>query len=350
MEENAEADGHEDAADDDAAHRDVALRAKELALGADAFREQVMDGAAHDAADDTRHREKPDDARHGEHADADVAHVLREDRADRCLREQDVLAADDHLVVAAEVVDDRDADDPGEERTRRDDDGVAQTREIADAEERRIIVEAEDELVLVGERLAPRDSCRRQELLPPAERVEHEIVYHRDRARKQHDVRFRTLVRLQDFCGRAAGRERIDAVHFLAEITAEDGREEHAEHAAEDNRDGHFEEREVLDAEDVERRQDEHRAAEHVRARARDGLDVHGLRECVLAMEDDRHAHSEHGDRRKSIDRLADLQREVADREGEQDREEQSPDDDVGVDFLIRLVRGHQRRMLLPLI
>ena len=67
-------------------------------------------------------------------------------------------------------------------------------------------------------------------------------------------------------------------------------------------------------------------------------------------MEDDRHAHGEHGDRRERIDRLADLQREVADREGEQDREEQSPDDDVGVDFLIRLVRGHQRRMLLPLI
>ena len=162
---------------------------------------------------------------------------------------------------------------------------------------------------------------RRQELLPPAQRVEHEVVDERDRTAQEHQMGFCTLIRLEHLSRRTARRERIDAVHLLTEVAAEDRRKEDAEHTTEHDRDGHLNERDILDVQDVERRQDEHRTADDVRARARDGLDVDRLWEGVLAVEEHRHAHGQYRHRCKGIDRLPNLQAEIADRQGEQHRE-----------------------------
>lgn len=167
----------------------------------------------------------------------------------------------------------------------------------------------------------PSERRRRQELLPPAQRVEHEVVDERDRAAQEHQMGFRALIRFEHLSRRTARRERIDAVHLLTEVAAEDRRQEDAEHAAEHDWDGHLNERDILDVQNVERRQDEHRTADDVRARTRDGLDVDRLWEGVLAVEEHRHAHGQYRHRRKGIDRLPDLQAEIADRQGEQHRE-----------------------------
>ena len=321
MEEDGKQDGHEQAAEDNLRHRQILLRAQQHARGRSALREEVCDSALDDADDDTRHREQSDDARHREHADADVADVLREDRVDRCIGEQHRLAVDDHRVVAAEIIGDRDADEPREERASRDDGRIAQAREVADAEQRRVVVETEDELVLVREHLAPVERRRRQELLPPAERVEHEVVDERDCTAHEHDVGLRPLIRLEHLRRRTARREWVDTVHLLAEVAAEDRRQKDAEHTAEHNRDGHLEERDIFDVQDVERRQDEHRAADDIRTGTRDGLDGDRLREGVPAVKEYRHAHGQHRHRCKGIDRLPDLQAEIADRQSKEHRE-----------------------------
>lgn len=258
MEEDGKQDGHEQADEDNLRHRQILLRAQQHARGRSALREEVCDSALDDADDDTRHREQSDDARHREHADA---------------------------------------------------------------EQRRVVVETEDELVLVREHLAPVERRRRQELLPPADRVEHEVVDERDCTAHEHDVGLRPLIRLEHLRRRTARWEWVDTVHLLAEVAAEDRRQKDAEHTAEHNRDGHLEERDIFDVQDVERRQDEHRAADDIRTGTRDGLDVDRLREGVPAVKEYRHAHGQHRHRCKGIDRLPDLQAEIADRQSKEHRE-----------------------------
>ena len=143
-------------------------------------------------------------------------------------------------MVTAEIVDDRDTDEPREEGTGGNDGGVAKAREVTDAEEGCVVVEAESQFVFIGCRLAPGKGHRRQDFLPPTEAVEDEVVGHGQETAEDHDFSLGAFVAAQDFSSGPTRREGIGCVHFFAEVAAEGRGQEDAENAAEDDGDDHF--------------------------------------------------------------------------------------------------------------
>lgn len=350
MEEEREQGAHGQGPCDNLAHGQVLLGPQEACGRRRARCEQVRSGPADDPADDAGHGDQADDAGHGQHADADVTDVLREDGVNRRIGQEDGLAVEGHDVFAAEVVDDGDADEPREERARCDDGGVAQAREVADAQESGVVIQAESQLVFGRRGLAPGEGQRRQDFLPPAQGVEDEVIGHGQEAAEDHDVGLGAFVTGQDFGGGPAGREGVGRVHFFAEVAAERRRQEDAQDAAEDDGDDHFPIGKLaVELQDEQGRQDEHDTADDVGPGAGDGLDVDRFREGILALEEDGHPHGQDGDGRKGIDGLADFQAEIADGQRKEGGEEEPPADDVGIDFNVILVRRHGRIIRAPL-
>lgn len=350
VEEEREQGAHGQGSRDNLAHGQVLLGPQEACGRGRARREQVRSGPADDPADDAGHGDQADDAGHGQHADADVTDVLREDGVDGRIGQEDGLSVEGHDVFAAEVVDDGDADEPREERARCDDSCVAQAREVADAQEGGVVIQAESQLVFRRRGLAPGEGQRRQDFLPPAQGVEDEVIGHGQEAAEDHDVGLGTAVAAEDFGSGPAGREGVSRIHFFTEVAAERRRQEDAQDAAEDDGDDHFRIGQLaVELQDEQGRQDEHDAADDVGPGAGDGLDVDRFREGILALEEDGHAHGQDGDGRKGIDGLADFQAEIADGQGEEGGEEQPPADDISIDFNVILVRRHGRIIRAPL-
>lgn len=247
-------------------------------------------------------------------------------------------------MFAAQVVDDGDADEPGEERAGCDDGCIAQAREIADTQEGGVVVQAERQFVFRRGGLTPGEGQCRQDFLPPAQAVEDEIIGHSQEAAEDHDVGLGAFIAGQDFGSSPAGREGIGGIHFFAEVAAERRRQEDAQDAAEDDGDDHFRIGQLaVELQDEQGRQDEHDAADDVGPGTGDSLDVDGFREGIFALEEDGHAHGQDGDRRKGIDGLADFQAQVADGQRKEGGKEEPPADDIGIDFNVILVRRHGR-------
>ncbi len=141
---------------------------------------------AYGLADDARLAHDADQARHGDAADSErFADVLEEilGREQRVGLREDLLARDAQqggqrrgVDAAGERAHERHDDEPHQARARGDDEGVFESDDVAQTEQRRRGVEAEDDLELVGRRGAPGAQTGRYRLGPEAERADHEVV------------------------------------------------------------------------------------------------------------------------------------------------------------------------------
>ena len=156
------ASAHDEDAAEDEPHREVAVGALgRRRRGPPLAAEQLLEAEAERLGDDPPAPEDAHDPGRGDGADADVPDVAPEDRPRPSSPPISVPPATGgigDLKLRAEVADERDEEEPGEERAGADDRRVAQADDVAEAHDRGEDVELEDELRLLGEPVEERDA------------------------------------------------------------------------------------------------------------------------------------------------------------------------------------------------
>ena len=102
----------------------------------------------------------PTDARRGDGADADVAHVIRVDLRRGHGGDRHGSRIDRHVHVAAEEPDERNENEVGQNAAGAKDDGAAQAHHVAEAENESDGVEVEDHAAAIGERAHERNELQ----------------------------------------------------------------------------------------------------------------------------------------------------------------------------------------------
>ena len=183
-----------------------------------------------------------------------------------------------------------DDDQPYEERTAADDEGVFQADDIAETGHSRTYVELEDQLGLVGHGSAPGQHLGRNGLSPPAEGRNDEVVDTSYQAADEQQLGILAAVLAADehLGGGSRLREGILPVHILDKIFSERNEEKYTEHAAEQGTEEHLAEihRQLgeLGLEDVQRRESEYGTGHDGSAAGADRLDDDILGQGILAL------------------------------------------------------------------
>ena len=357
MEEYEDRDERGDQDREDPLHRQVALRAFYRSRGGFVAPPQFRYGQPYGLADDLRLLDDADDARHGDASDAErfadegEEVFCREDAGgvgeDVGARHAQQRGHGRRVDRVGQRPDERYDEEPHQARTRRDDHGVFQSDDVAQAQYGGRRVEREYHLELVGCHLSPRADARRYRLRPHAERAYREVVEaaYETCHGQQFGLVAALLARDQHLGrGRSLG-EGVFPVHLLDEIFAERDQQHDSQQPAEERREEHLVKCRV-EPEDVERREGEDGTRDDHARRSADRLDDDVLSQHVLFTQYVAHADGDDGDRDRRFEYLSDLQAEKCRRGREDDGHDDAHRDRIGRHLAGRRRGGHDGRVL----
>ena len=238
-------------------------------------------------------------------------HILYH-RGDSRVHQVDNLASPDE-------VHQRDYHKPYQQASAADYEGIFQTYYISQTEDGRAGIDLQDDLRLVGYRLADSQDSGAYGVRPGPERADHEIVQASHQA--AHEQSTDTLAAFsadQDLRGSRRLRERILPVHLLDEVLPERNQEQDAQDASQQGRQEHLHET-YFHSEDVDGRKGEYRSGDNRPGAASDGLDDHVLPQSFLLPQGTGEPHGYDRYRDCSFEDLSDPQSQVGRRGGKQD-------------------------------
>ena len=322
--------------------RSRSVRSPDAALAHAEGLQRDAEGVRHDA----QRFHDAEDARGGDGADADEAHVAAEDLRRRHLRDRNGARIDRRGVVAADHPDQRHQHQVGEHAAGAENHRTAQSHHVAQAEDEADGVEAQRDAGLVGERADDGHELEIEILLPDVEGGDQKIVDARNRGGLQQQFRLRAALLagdqdLGDGGGLGVGK---DAVHVAHEVAAQRNQEEDAQAAA-----GHADEdglhRVRIELQDVERGQREDGARDHRSRQPADAGDDHVFQQCAAPRIDAREADRQDGDRDRGLHHLPHLQPGVGGGDGEDDAQKDAPSHRARRQFG-ELLRCRHRRLV----
>ena len=306
---------------------------------------QLTAGKTHGVFDDAPALDDADDTSHGDGSDADIAGIVGEDELRIGLRE--------HHRIRSCHAQQRDDEPPDEERAGTDDAGIFQTDNIAEAQHGSTGIDGERELNTLGDVLAPGGHTRRQRLMPPAERADHEVIQTANsRCPDERACLTAALLTADEHLrgGRGLG-ERVFTVHVLHEITAERYQEQDSQTASQQRSKEDLEEVDrnlrILGLQDVQRGQRKDGSCHDDARRGSDALDDDVLAQGALALGGGAQTHGDDGDGNGGLEDLSHLQTQIGSGRREDDRHDNTPRDAPRVDLGVLALRTHQRLIAL---
>ena len=310
-EQETDAQGADDDADENRQHRNVAVGAF---AGGGLSMPECTQRDAETAGDDAHGFQNPEDTGRGDCADAHVADVAAKDLHRGHVGDGDLGGINGHVgQVAADHPDQRHEHEIREDAASAEDHGTAQAHHVSEAEDETDGVEADRDLGAIGERAHDRDELKIQVLLPHVERRRQEVVNAGDgrRLEQQPGLGTALFARHQDLGNGRRFGVRQAAVHLAHEIAAQRDQKRNAQRASgetdEDGLDGMR-----VELQDVERRQREDRAGDDGAREAADARDDDVFQDAGAARIEPRQTDRQdrNGDRR--LHHLPDLQARIS--------------------------------------
>ena len=333
-------------AKEDDFHGDVALGTQHFRFFFGSTFLTTEDGAE-GGFDNTRRLDNAENAGHSDAANADVFHIIGENflRSHRHNIDSSVLTKQGHN------------DPPREERTGADDGSVLQSNQIAGTKQDARAAHIEDELVVVGQRIAPCHPAGGNGFGPELESGGTEVVQATNQTTEQQQFKlFSTFsTRNKNFGGGGGFGEGVLAVHIRNEVLAEGDQEKDAEEAAEEGGEEDLEEVDIeLDAwvaflDDVDGGKCEDGTRYNHTGTGADGLDDDIFGERAFTLRYGGCPHSDDGNRDSRFKHLPETQSGIGSCRRKDNRHQNSPNDSPGIDFRILLCGKKYRFVLFAL-